>query len=140
MRRKVHPLVGAASLSITRIQGGIADNVVPAACDIVIDRRILPGEEVEAVDAEIRALLERAARERGVLTEILSYSSHAGPSETPSDDSFVQASLAACRAQGIAEPGPVGFLGGCDLVHFQKVGNPGRRAGARLARAGASAR
>ena len=122
LRRKVHPLVGAASLSVTRIQGGVADNVIPAACDVVIDRRILPGEEVEAVDAEIRALLEKAASERGVRTEILSYSSNAGPSETPSDDPIVQASLAACRAQGMAEPGPAGFLGGCDLVHFQKVG------------------
>jgi acetylornithine deacetylase/succinyl-diaminopimelate desuccinylase len=25
----------------------------------------------------------------------------------------------------VAEPGPAGFLGGCDLVHFQKVGIPG---------------
>jgi Peptidase family M20/M25/M40 len=32
------------------------------------------------------------------------------------------AALAACRARGIVEPGPVGFLGGCDLVHFQRVG------------------
>jgi acetylornithine deacetylase/succinyl-diaminopimelate desuccinylase-like protein len=96
--------------------------VIAAACDVVIDRRILPGE---AVDAEIRALLGTAARGRGVRTEILSYSSNAGPSETPGDDPIVQASLAACRAQGIALPGPVGFLGGCDLVHFQKVGIPG---------------
>jgi acetylornithine deacetylase/succinyl-diaminopimelate desuccinylase family protein len=122
LRTKLHPLVGAASLSVTRVQGGVADNVIPAACDLVIDRRILPGEEVDAVDAEIRALLERAASERGIRTEILSYSSNAGPSQTPSDDAIVQASLAACRAQGIADPGPAGFLGGCDLVHFQKAG------------------
>ena len=76
----------------------------------------------EAVDAEIRALLERAAGEHGVDTEILRYSSNAGPSETPGDDPIVQASLAACRAYGVTEPGPAGFLGGCDLVHFQRVG------------------
>jgi acetylornithine deacetylase/succinyl-diaminopimelate desuccinylase family protein len=125
LRTKVHPLVGPASLSVTRIQGGVADNVIPAACDVVIDRRILPGEEVEAVDVEIRTLLERATREHGVRTEILSYSSNAGPSETPADDPIVLASLAACRAHGIAEPGPVGFLGGCDLAHFQRVGIAG---------------
>jgi acetylornithine deacetylase/succinyl-diaminopimelate desuccinylase family protein len=122
LRTKVHPLVGPASLSVTRIQGGVADNVIPSSCDVVIDRRILPGEDVEAVDGEIKLLLERAASAYGVRTEILSYSSNAGPSETPVDDAIVQASLAACRAQGVAEPGPLGFLGGCDLVHFQKVG------------------
>jgi acetylornithine deacetylase/succinyl-diaminopimelate desuccinylase family protein len=122
LRTKVHPLVGPASLSVTRIQGGVADNVIPDFCDVVIDRRILPGEEVEAVDAEIRALLARAAGEHGIHSEILRYSSNAGPSETPGDDPIVQASLVACRAQGVAEPGPIGFLGGCDLVHFQRVG------------------
>jgi acetylornithine deacetylase/succinyl-diaminopimelate desuccinylase family protein len=122
LRTKVHPLVGPASLSVTRIQGGVADNVIPAACDVVIDRRILPGEDIDEVDAEIKALLERALAEHGVRTEILSYSSNAGPSETPADDSIVLAALATCRARGIVEPGPVGFLGGCDLVHFQRVG------------------
>lgn len=122
LRSKVHPLVGSASLSVTRIEGGVADNVIPAACEMVIDRRILPGEEVAAVDAEIRGLLERAASEHGVRAEIISYSSNAGPSETPSDDPIVEAAVAACRARCIAEPGPIGFLGGCDLVHFQKVG------------------
>ena len=122
LRTKVHPLVGPASLSVTRIQGGVADNVIPSACDVVIDRRILPGEDVDEVDAEIKALLKRALTEHGVRTEILSYSSNAGPSETPADDPIVLASLAACRARGIVEPGPIGFLGGCDLVHFQRVG------------------
>ena len=89
---------------------------------MVIDRRILPGEDVDEVDAEIKALLKRALTEHGVRTEILSYSSNAGPSETPADDPIVLASLAACRARGIVEPGPIGFLGGCDLVHFQRVG------------------
>jgi acetylornithine deacetylase/succinyl-diaminopimelate desuccinylase len=125
LRAKVHPLVGPASLSVTRIQGGVADNVIPSSCDVVIDRRILPGEGVDEVDAEIKALLERARTERGVRTEILRYSSNAGPSETPADDAIVLASLAACRGQGIAEPGPIGFLGGCDLVHFQRVGMRG---------------
>ena len=75
LRTKVHPLVGPASLSVTRIQGGVADNVIPSACDVVIDRRILPGEDVDEVDAEIKALLKRALTEHGVRTEILRYSS-----------------------------------------------------------------
>jgi acetylornithine deacetylase/succinyl-diaminopimelate desuccinylase len=37
----------------------------------------------------------------------------------------VQASLAACRNHGTTEPGPFGFQGGCDLVHFRSVGAAG---------------
>ena len=38
---------------------------------------------------------------------------------------IVQASLAASRAHGVAKPGPFGFQGGCDLVHFRKLGAQG---------------
>jgi acetylornithine deacetylase/succinyl-diaminopimelate desuccinylase len=122
LRLVTHPLVGPASLSVTRIAGGIADNIVPPSCEIVIDRRMLPGESAETVEPEIRAILGQAAVEDGISTEILGFSSTAGPSETPADDPIVEAAVAAARRNGIDPPGPVGFLGGCDLVHFQRVG------------------
>jgi acetylornithine deacetylase/succinyl-diaminopimelate desuccinylase-like protein len=114
--------VGPASLSVTRLNGGVADNIIPPSCEMVIDRRMLPGESAETVEPEIRAILDRARLEQGIDTEILSYSSMAGPSETPAEDPIVVAAVAASRAHGIDPPGPVGFLGGCDLVHFQRVG------------------
>jgi acetylornithine deacetylase/succinyl-diaminopimelate desuccinylase-like protein len=55
LRKIEHPLCGKASLTVTRIEGGIADNVVPASCDLVIDRRTLPGETREEAEAEVRA-------------------------------------------------------------------------------------
>jgi acetylornithine deacetylase/succinyl-diaminopimelate desuccinylase len=122
LRRLVHPLVGPASLSVTRIEGGIADNIVPPACTLTLDRRVLPGEDASAVEGELRAILEDALIQDGIETEILGFSSTAGPSETPPDDAIVRAAVAACRANGIDPPGPVGFLGGCDLVHFQRAG------------------
>jgi acetylornithine deacetylase/succinyl-diaminopimelate desuccinylase family protein len=122
LRQLMHPLVGPASLTVTRIQGGLADNIVPPACEITLDRRMLPGESAETVEPEIRAILKAAEREEGILTEILGFSSTAGPSETPPDDPIVRAAVAACVANRVEPPGPVGFLGGCDLVHFQRVG------------------
>ena len=122
LRRRQHPLVGPASLSVTRIAGGLADNIVPPACQLTIDRRMLPGEGAATVEPEIRTILAEALREDGIEAEILGFSSTAGPSETPSDDVIVRAAIAACTGQGIAPPGPAGFLGGCDLVHFQQVG------------------
>ena len=65
-----HPLVGDASLTVTRIEGGIADNVVPDNCEIVLDRRLLPGETLDAALDDLRALLTRAKRDHGVEAEL----------------------------------------------------------------------
>lgn len=43
-----HPRLGPASLSVGRISGGRAANIVPDSCSIEIDRRLLPGETPES--------------------------------------------------------------------------------------------
>jgi acetylornithine deacetylase/succinyl-diaminopimelate desuccinylase family protein len=121
-----HPLVGPASLTITRINGGSADNVIPDACDLLLDRRTTPGEDENAVVAEIEALLDDARRRFGTHAEIVGFKPTTGDAtETPSDAPIVGAALAACRAAGVADPGPFGFPGGCDLVHFRALGASG---------------
>jgi acetylornithine deacetylase/succinyl-diaminopimelate desuccinylase family protein len=126
VRHRSHPLVGAASLTVTRINGGHADNVLPGACDLLLDRRMVPGEDEEAVKREIGDLLIVARERFGVRAEIVDYkATTGGATETATDMPIVQASLAACRAHGVAKPGPFGFQGGCDLVHFSSVGAEG---------------
>jgi acetylornithine deacetylase/succinyl-diaminopimelate desuccinylase len=126
VRHRTHPLVGAASLTVTRMNGGHADNVLPAACDLVLDRRMVPGEDEEAVKREIGGLLALARERLGVRAEIVGYrATTGGATETALDTPIVQASLAASRAHGVAKPGPFGFQGGCDLVHFRKLGAQG---------------
>lgn len=39
-----HPLLGPSTISVGKIHGGIAANIVPDACWIEVDRRLLPGE------------------------------------------------------------------------------------------------
>lgn len=126
VRHRTHPLVGGASLTVTRIQGGHADNVLPGACDLLLDRRLVPGEDEDAVKADIAALLELARRRFGLRAEILDWKPTTGDAtETAPDRPIVQASLAACRAHGILAPGPFGFQGACDLVHFRATGAEG---------------
>ena len=48
-----HPLLGAPTVSIGKIQGGSQPNVVPDSCQIDIDRRTLPWETDESVKKEI---------------------------------------------------------------------------------------
>jgi len=43
-----HTLTGKAQCSINMIQGGVQINIIPAACEVRIDRRIVPGEQEDA--------------------------------------------------------------------------------------------
>ncbi len=126
VRCRCHSLVGAASLTVTRASGGHADNVVPGACDLLLDRRMVPGERDEDVKREFADLLAKAEAELGVRAEIVEYRPTTGGStETPVEADIVQRSLAACRGRGVSEPGPFGFQGGADLVHFHSLGAQG---------------
>jgi acetylornithine deacetylase/succinyl-diaminopimelate desuccinylase family protein len=126
VRHRTHPLVGAASLTVTRMNGGHADNVLPGACDLLLDRRMVPGEDEEAVKREINDLLAIARDRLGIRAEIVDYkATTGGATETALDTPIVQSSLAASRAHGAAKSGPFGFQGGCDLVHFRKIGAQG---------------
>ena len=40
-----HPLCGSPTMSVGRIEGGTSVNIVPEACRIEIDRRLIPGEQ-----------------------------------------------------------------------------------------------
>jgi len=125
LRTRSHALVGKASLTVTRITGGIADNVVPDNCEIVLDERLLPGDECETALNELRALLGRAKRDHGVEAEIVSVHSIAGPTETALDHPIVREAVAASSRHGITLPQPAGLTGGCDLVHFHSSGAVG---------------
>jgi L-alanine-DL-glutamate epimerase-like enolase superfamily enzyme len=42
---RAHPLVGAPSLTVTRAAAGIAANIVPDTCELLLDRRLAPLRE-----------------------------------------------------------------------------------------------
>ena len=56
-----HDLLGGGSLHASIIQGGDEISVVPAYCKLVIERRTIPGETRESVQAELQALLDEIA-------------------------------------------------------------------------------
>lgn len=54
-----HELLGTSSAQITMIQGGVANNMTPDQCRIVMDIRMVPGLTAEKVFACANAALER---------------------------------------------------------------------------------
>ncbi|MEX2642712.1 MAG: M20/M25/M40 family metallo-hydrolase, partial [Acetobacterales bacterium] len=61
LRAVTHPLVGNASLSVTRVSGGRADNIVPDGCELLLDPRPVPAEDEDALRQELERLVSRAA-------------------------------------------------------------------------------
>ena len=125
LRTHRHPLVDAAALTVTRIAGGLADNIVPDNCEIVLDWRMLPGESLEDVLDALRALLARAKGDHGIEAELANIRAMAGPAETALDAPIVREAVAIASRHGVTAPQPVGLTGGCDLVHFRETGSVG---------------
>lgn len=64
LSKRVHPLVGQASLCVGTLDGGTVPNMVPNRCLMGLDRRVLPTEDPEEAKAEITAILDRLAAEK----------------------------------------------------------------------------
>jgi succinyl-diaminopimelate desuccinylase len=60
-RRSNIPGVGSAQLNVGLIAGGVNTNVVPDRVTLRLDRRVLPEENPETVELELRALIAAAA-------------------------------------------------------------------------------
>jgi acetylornithine deacetylase/succinyl-diaminopimelate desuccinylase-like protein len=65
-----HPWVGAETYFFGEVHGGDFYNRWPASCRLVGTRRWAPGNTLEAVDAEYRALLDAVADETGCAIDL----------------------------------------------------------------------
>lgn len=59
--RPGHPLVGTGSIHASLIAGGQELSTYPDRCLLSIERRTIPGETLTEIEAQIAAILERAA-------------------------------------------------------------------------------
>ncbi|MFC7203853.1 M20 family metallopeptidase [Haloferax namakaokahaiae] len=61
--RASHPELGSASLTATMVEGGENSNQVPAACDLVVDRRSVPPETATGFRESLESRLREAVPE-----------------------------------------------------------------------------
>lgn len=114
-----HRLVGPATLTVTTIEGGSGQNVVPAECVIGLDRRVIPGEDSGELLAHFDALLEGLdglvveRREPFLITAAL---------DTPVDSPVVQALIRARKAISGDRAEPIGVTYGTDASCFGPAG------------------
>ncbi len=59
------------SISVTLIHGGTKENIIPDRCELVLDRRMIPGETTETVMAELKEVIDPILeKERELQVEI----------------------------------------------------------------------
>jgi acetylornithine deacetylase len=73
---QMHAMTGKAQASVNVIRGGTQVNIIPAACEVRMDRRVIPGEVREVVLSGIKPLLDELVKGRPgmkVGEEVLQY-------------------------------------------------------------------
>jgi acetylornithine deacetylase len=119
-----HPLVGAATWNVGRIEGGTQVNVVPADCFIEIDRRLIPGEDPGVVRSDYEQLLVRLQWEYPELDVKFDGPTLSDwPLET-APDSPVVASLSRILSERNLPSVPAGVDFGSDASKFASSGIP----------------
>jgi len=115
-----HKLLGSCSMSINRILGGKAVNVVPDQCDVDIDIRTLPGQNYGEIISDFEKIFAKLKKKNPQFEAEVSVIRDVAPFETDENSDFVKDF---CSAVGIGETKAVGFT--TDGPHFAFLGVPG---------------
>jgi acetylornithine deacetylase len=95
LRARPHPFLGPGNLHASLISGGTGESTIPDHCAFTVERRTLPGETIEQVEADVAELLDRCRLADPRLTVSARTVLHRPPMETPGTAAIVEALVAA---------------------------------------------
>ncbi len=104
---RTHPLLGRGSVHASTIRGGEELSSYPARCVVGLERRTLPGESADQVQAELESLLEACRRADAALVAEARTVLVREPFEVPHEAEVVETVRAAAAAV-LGEPPRVG--------------------------------
>ena len=114
-RGEIHPLLGRASVHASLIEGGTELSTYPDRCVLKVERRTLPGETLELVEAELRAVAPSATVHATFSRE---------PLETPPDSPIVELLVKEATDVLGAPPDLIGVPFWTDAALFAGAGIP----------------
>jgi acetylornithine deacetylase/succinyl-diaminopimelate desuccinylase-like protein len=120
--RPGHPLLGRGSIHASLIDGGRELSTYPESCRLQLERRTLPGETIEIVEAELTAMLDGITVDGGRLGATLHTTLVREPFEVAEEAPIVQA---ARRALGQDTP-VIGVAFWADSAIFSACRHPHR--------------
>ncbi|MDO8056195.1 MAG: M20/M25/M40 family metallo-hydrolase, partial [Candidatus Hermodarchaeota archaeon] len=104
--------------TVTMIQSGEKENVIPAECEIRFDRRLIPEEDPKKAEADLREYMEKLAKSQKIEIEGFKILNSITGYHTDASNSFVQHFSAIAR-EVVGAPLPiVADLGGNDGAHL----------------------
>lgn len=121
-----HEFLGRCTWTVIDVSAtpGRTSLIVPDRCELVIDRRILPGESFESVRAEIGAFVDRLRREDATFQASVELLKHGPPMYWPPDEPIVRVAHRA-RAAVLGDEGePAAWVFGTDGNRLQLHGIP----------------
>lgn len=119
LESKQHPLVGPPSMAVTMIKGGIGANVIPPFCTIGLSRRVIPGEDVGALTADLKQRIEALDPEHIEANVVAGVAGLHTPAESP----LAQAMKQALEKHGLDGSG-IGVNYGTDGLMVAPLGIP----------------
>ena len=119
-----HPHVGSGSVHASIIEGGQEMSTYPAYCRLRVERRTIPGESPDAVEAQVQSMLDRCAAGDGAFKAVLTRGLVRDPFEVHEDSPIVHL----CRrhvAQVTGHPAKIGGVSfWSDAALFSAAGVP----------------
>jgi succinyl-diaminopimelate desuccinylase len=120
--RAAHPTVTLGG----EVEGGAKTNIVPGYYRFSIDRRIIPGEDPDKVEEELKSFIMESAKpliERGYRVEV-EVTAKAPATWIPPDHPFVELVASTVRDVLGINPARTVCIGGLDTRYFQARGVP----------------
>jgi len=114
------------SLSVTMIHGGSKENIIPDRCEMVLDRRMIPGEKAEDVVRELKDVIDPILKkERDLKIELKVRPNSWDPYLLSENESIVQTVIESVR-EVTGKKAEIGAKAGCtDGSHlFHMAGIP----------------
>jgi acetylornithine deacetylase len=104
IRERPHPYLGPGNLHASLIAGGTEESTIPDRCVFSVERRTLPGETIEQVEADVADLLERCRPADPRVTLSARTVLYRPPLETSPESPIVQSLVQAAGEGTITAP------------------------------------
>ncbi|MCP2246621.1 M20/M25/M40 family metallo-hydrolase [Lentzea aerocolonigenes] len=104
LRDRPHPFLGPGNLHASLISGGTEESTIPDRCVFTVERRTLPGETLDRVEADVADLLERCRPADPRLEVTARTVLHRNAMETPHSEPIVRMLLDAAGSGTTAAP------------------------------------
>ena len=124
LERKPHKYLGPPSMHMGLISGGQEISSYPAGCYLQVERRTIPGETEDQIEAEIEAILDRLSQNDPDFSAMLTVGVVRNPFEVSEEMDIVQTLKRVCTEVRGEEPNFIGKAGWADSALLAEAGIP----------------